>query len=96
VILEAIQDSDFRIRAAAAQALVSYRSEAKVMGHLMTMLQSDSNPLVRYRVAGSLKGSSFQEARDLLSVVAKEDSSKFVRKAANEALAYPIGGIDAH
>ena len=96
VILEAIQDSDFRIRAAAAQALVSYRSEEKVMGHLMTMLQSDSNPLVRYRVAGSLKGSSFQEARDLLSVVAKEDSSNFVRKAANEALAYPIGGIDAH
>ncbi|MDP6957693.1 MAG: HEAT repeat domain-containing protein [Planctomycetota bacterium] len=96
VILEAIQDSDFRIRAAAAQALVTYRSEEKVMGHLMTMLTSDSNPLVRYRVAGSLKGSSFQEARDLLSVVAKEDSSKFVRKAANEALAYPIGGIDAH
>ncbi len=97
VLMEAIQDGDFRIRAAAAQSLAAYRSEGKPLGKLLEMLKTDSNPLVRYRVAGALRGSASPEAREILATVAEGDSSKFVRKAANAALAYPTeGGIDAH
>lgn len=97
VLMEAVEDGDFRIRAAAAQSLATYRSEEGAMTRLLQLLKSDSNPLVRYRVAGALKGSASPEARELLATVASGDSSKFVRNAANAALAYPLeGGIDAH
>lgn len=90
VMFEALNDKNYRVRAAAVQVL-SRMTDARVGHHLVDRARLDDNSLVRREAVRGLGNLRFEPARKLLFSLKNTDPSSEVALEAEQALA-KIGG----